>query len=331
MSKQKSHQSSRKAATTRSRVNSTPRTVATVDTAAVNAEGDTTAQTTGRSAVVAEAPTKENVAVTSKPAVAEAPAKEKAAVTSKPPVAVKAASTPTNTGAKTAVAGNKPRTKDSLKYERRQMERQQRMLAERRAKRKRTITIFSIILAVVVIGGGLATYIIYNNTHATPPSSTSASAFQEPIYNSDYQPVDNVYCDQGEGDVMHIHAHLTMYINGAKSLLPALVGIPTDASSGSTVCFYWLHTHDQTGVVHIEAPVNETFELGQFLDVWDHQFQSLGFPSELLLNTGWKIWLDGKVYNGNLASVPLNAHQLVTIAYNSPDVKPDTSYNWGTL
>src|SRR5205823_14298698 len=43
-----------------------------------------------------------------------------------------------------------------------------------------------------------------------------------------------------------------------------------------------LHTHDATGVVHVESPTIETFTLGQFFDVWrseEHtsELQSLAY------------------------------------------------------
>ena len=68
--------------------------------------------------------------------------------------------------------------------------------------------------------------------------------------------------------------------------------------------------------------------LSQFLDEWNQQFNSLGFPPQLLLNSGWTIWVDGKIHHGDLSSVELNAHDLITIAYNSPHVKPDTKFAW---
>lgn len=73
------------------------------------------------------------------------------------------------------------------------------------------------------------------------------------------------------------------------------------------------------------------FTFGQFRDEWYQKFQSLGFPTQLLLNRGWTIWLNGRPYTGTLASIPLAAHNLITIAYNSPDTRPDTSYAWNGL
>ena len=42
-------------------------------------------------------------------------------------------------------------------------------------------------------------------------------------------------------------------------------------------------------------------------------------------------YVDGKPYKGDFHKIPLKAHTLITLAYNSPNVKPDTTYNWNGL
>ncbi|HLI71889.1 MAG TPA: hypothetical protein VKV19_19210 [Ktedonobacteraceae bacterium] len=228
-------------------------------------------------------------------------------------------------------ATSKAKSKDAIKYERRQAERQQRYLAQRRARRNKIL--FWSAAALVVVLGSLGGYLIYRaHQPATANAASPGSVYQEAIYNSNYPPVDNVYCDALEGSVTHIHAHVSIYINGKLEDIPQYVGIPQD-SSGNVICYYWLHTHDTSGVIHIESPAsaNETFTFGQFVAEWDEYFNNLGFYPQLLLNSGWTIWTDGKKYNGTLDSIPLTAHNLITIAYNSPNVKPDTTYAWNGL
>lgn len=225
----------------------------------------------------------------------------------------------------------RPQTRDAAKYARRQAERQSRFLAQRRARRIRN-TIITVAALVIVLAGSLTAYLVYNAQHSKSQGTTANAPFTEPIFDSDFQPIDNVYCDQLEGSVEHIHAHLTIYIEGNPVSLPANVGIPTNPQSGQATCFYWLHVHSNTpGIIHIEAPTKGPFVLGQFLDEWNQGFQNLSFPSQLLLDSGWTIWINGQPYHGSLNSVPLSAHNLITLAYNSPNAKPDTVFNWGTL
>jgi hypothetical protein len=92
-------------------------------------------------------------------------------------------------------------------------------------------------------------------------------------------------------------------------------------------CLYWLHGHDTTGVIHIEAPSGDSFVLRNFLNEWSSQFSSLGYPSELDLS-GWTAYVGGKLYNGDFQKIPLQSHSVITLMYNSPNAKPDTSYDW---
>jgi hypothetical protein len=235
-----------------------------------------------------------------------------------------------------APASDKPLSRDAAKYERRQAERQSRYLAQRRARRNKILlwTIPALIVILAAAGGGFWFYQAHQPAHASNANSNTANNFtpyQEAVFNSSYPPVDNVYCDQLEQSVEHIHVYLDLWIDGQQSPLPANIGIPQD-QSGNATCYYWLHVHPQyQNVIHIEAPTTEPFTLRQFIDEWNQQFNSLGFPSQLLLDTGWTIWINGVKYKGDLDSVPLNAHNIITAAYNSPNAKPMTVYNWNGL
>lgn len=60
--------------------------------------------------------------------------------------------------------------------------------------------------------------------------------------------VDNIYCGPMEQFGYHIQAHLDILVYSINYTLPALIGITDIASIG-------LHTHDQSGIIHIESPV----------------------------------------------------------------------------
>lgn len=233
-------------------------------------------------------------------------------------------------------ASDKPQSRDAAKYERRQAERQSRYLAQRRARRNKVLWIVAILVIVIAAGGGggFWFYQAHQPAHASNANSNTANNFtpyQEAVFDSSYPPVDNVYCDQLEQSVEHIHVYLDLWVNGQQSPLPANIGIPQD-QSGNATCYYWLHVHPEyQNVIHIEAPTTEPFTLKQFIDEWNQQFNSLGFPSQLLLDTGWTIWINGTKYTGDLDSVPLSAHNIITAAYNSPNAKPMTVYNWNGL
>lgn len=215
-----------------------------------------------------------------------------------------------------ATAPSKSASRQSVRQERKLEEQLRREEEKRRSTRSRNITIVSALVAFVLAFGILG-YFLY---------SANASTQTHTIVNSSYPPVDGIYCDQLEQTQFHYHALLSIYINGKLSPLAQGTGIAPDGS-----CYYWLHTHDSSGVVHIESPNNHTYTVGNFLDIWSLEFQRLGYPTQLDLATGWQVWIDGKPYNGDFHNIVLKPHEIITLAYNSPGVKPITTYAWNGL
>jgi hypothetical protein len=217
-------------------------------------------------------------------------------------------------------AATKPQTRQAMKQERREEERQRQLIAKQRAARNKRILIGSLI-AVAVLVVSAVSYIVYSNIHNA--SAQNQATPTEQVVNAAYPPIDGIYCDALEQTAYHIHAHLTIYINGKQVAIPQGLGIASDQS-----CYYWLHTHTNDGVIHIEFPRQGHPTLGNFLDIWGQSFQSLGFQNELASSTGWTVYVDGKKVTDNFNQLVLQPHQVITIAYNSPGITPDTSFNW---
>jgi hypothetical protein len=201
----------------------------------------------------------------------------------------------------------RPRTRQEQRREE-QRRREEERLRTARAKR---ITIFVIIGVAALAVAGLVYFVV---AQSQTPANTA------------YPPIDTVSCDSLEHSDFHIHAHVTIYVDGNKVPIPAQVGIAPDGS-----CLYWLHTHSSDGVIHIEAPNGFSITLKNFLDIWEQRFQQLGYPSQLDQPGGWQVYVNGKPFTGDLRTIPLQSHTLITLAFNSPGVQPDTSYNWNGL
>lgn len=225
-------------------------------------------------------------------------------------------------GSNQNLSPNKRVTRQSQKIARRQEEQQRREAEQRRAKQRRRFAVIGLI-AVIVLAVGLTAYFIAS---AHSQNGQNAALAQETPVNPSYPAIDGINCDQLEQTAYHVHAHVSIYIKGQLSLVPSQTGIAPDGS-----CFYWLHTHNTDGIIHIEAPAKTTPTLGNFLDIWDSKFSTLGYPIQLADPSNWKVWIDGKPYTGNFRNIHLQAHELITLAYNSPNVTPDTTYNWGNL
>jgi len=91
-------------------------------------------------------------------------------------------------------------------------------------------------------------------------------------------PVNGISCDALESTIVHLHVHLAVFFDEDEQLIPYGIGIgepwqvePSDAGPfvSDGLCFYWLHTHTEDGVVHIESPVRRTFTLGDFFAIWE--------------------------------------------------------------
>ena len=137
------------------------------------------------------------------------------------------------------------------------------------------------------------------------------------------QPVDGISCQTSEQTLFHIHAHLTIFVNGSPRQVPAAIGIPgaqaTDTPQGPFIetgtCFYWLHTHAADGIIHIESPVQRTYTLGNFFDIWG---QPLG-TDRVGPATGHVVAIyNGQVYQGDPRDIPLTAHAQIQLQVGTP-------------
>jgi hypothetical protein len=146
------------------------------------------------------------------------------------------------------------------------------------------------------------------------------------------QAVDGIGCDTSEQVLFHIHAHLTLFVNGSPRQVPAGVGIP-DARAQSTPqgpfigggkCFYWLHTHAADGIIHTESPVHRTYTLGNFFDEWG---QPLGPDQAGPVKGHVTAIYNGKAYLGNPRDVPLTKHAQIQLEVGTPLVAPE-SITW---
>ncbi|MGD1838197.1 MAG: hypothetical protein ACPKPY_09090 [Nitrososphaeraceae archaeon] len=131
-----------------------------------------------------------------------------------------------------------------------------------------------------------------------------------------------IKCESMEHSAYHIHTHLLIFIDGRSLDIPANIGISLDDN-----CLYWLHTHQNDGIIHIESPTNTTFTLGQFFAIWNYTKQN---DFDILKQTLSKYdFPDPLVYiNGNLLEVkdifliPLRDGDEIKLVYgNSSNLK----------
>ena len=143
-------------------------------------------------------------------------------------------------------------------------------------------------------------------------------------------PVDGITCRTAAQQVVgyHIHVHVDVFVNGRLERIPAGAGIPTPRleehfpsglffDNSVNGCLYWLHTHTDDGIIHVESPTRTTFTLGQFFDVWQ---QPLG-PDQVGPARGPVVAFENGVrFTGNPRDIPLLPHAVVQLDVGSPVV-----------
>jgi hypothetical protein len=150
---------------------------------------------------------------------------------------------------------------------------------------------------------------------------------QSPTANASGQTIDGISCDAQEGQRIHIHQRLLIVDRGKEVPIPATVGQPANVR-----CIYWLHTHTPDGIIHVEAPKDRSFTLGDFFRVWGQPLsRTVAATARARKGQTLKVWVDGKAYPGDPAKIPLRAHEDIVIEAGPPFPKPKLFTAWGNL
>lgn len=184
-------------------------------------------------------------------------------------------------------------------------------------------------LLTVLIAGLVAGVMLGRAAHARGHSNTAdgfaaipllATTAGEPVG----APVDGITAEPVERIAFHVHAHLQIYVDGQPRAIPEGVGIVPPYQIQQDVDgpfiaggrgFYWLHTHDRTGVIHIESPVPRVYTLGEFFDIWG---QPLGCDQVGPFHGPVSVLVNGTHVTGDPAAVPLHAHEVIQLAVGPP-------------
>ena len=128
------------------------------------------------------------------------------------------------------------------------------LIRYRRQELSSTLFLSIYVGASVVISTITLDILVVNDAFSSTPNMTT---------------VDGIRCDTMEFTKFHIHAHLDIYVDGKPFVVPSQIGIDPEGR-----CLYWLHTHDDSGVIHIESPIEREFSIGNFIDIWDQTFNN---------------------------------------------------------
>ena len=121
----------------------------------------------------------------------------------------------------------------------------------------------------------------------------------------------------------HIHALLSIYQDGTRLALPGSIG-------RNNHCDYEMHTHDGSGVMHIETNVAKTFTLGQFFALWGQPLSAAsvaGLPGK----PTYYVIDNEKVtrFTADPSTITLDAHREIVIVTGVPPTQVPR-YDWNT-
>jgi hypothetical protein len=125
-----------------------------------------------------------------------------------------------------------------------------------------------------------------------------------------------------EGQVLHIHQHLDIFVNGKQQVVPANIGI----YAGEFLTE--LHTHDASGVMHVESPTKRRFDLGQFFGAWGVRLNADCVGGYCRQVTPWTVRVNGQAYEGNPAALELKEHQEIAFVIGTPPTTIPSSYRF---
>lgn len=145
----------------------------------------------------------------------------------------------------------------------------------------------------------------------------------------------------------HVHAFVGIIINGRQMALPDGTGMKNPGADGTyngvsnwteyASCYYYMHTHDASGVIHIESPKSASpstslYTLGNYFDVWGRALNSSyigpwsgtvrAYVAQVPLNTIYIQRSAYTLYTSNPRFIPMHSHTTVWLELGPTYVTP---------
>lgn len=131
--------------------------------------------------------------------------------------------------------------------------------------------------------------------------------------------VDGISCQASEQTIFHIHAHLTIFMDGSPARSRRTLGSPSRAQNGplpvlaAHPCPRWRHPYRVPGPAHLHP--------GRLFDEWGQPLS----PDRVGPATGRVVAIyNGQRYEGNPRDIPLNAHAQIQLEVDTPLIAPES-------
>ena len=181
-----------------------------------------------------------------------------------------------------------------------------------------------VIIAVIALGSGGSKSSSNSASNSSGGSGANAGlstgpAPWPPEYNNLATRLQNMSLP-AYGEAMgsfHIHAHLDVFVDGKPVTVPANVGIDPQGQFLAPV-----HTHDATGVIHMESGQPFSFTLGDFFRIWGVRFTATQLGGYTAGNGNvLQTYVNGKPI-ANPPAYGMNSHDLIVVGYGKPGSFP---------
>jgi hypothetical protein len=175
-------------------------------------------------------------------------------------------------------------------------------------------------VVLVLITVSVLSFVAFQRIDASLRSDNTSSA-------------NTIPCDKLEQTQVHYHAALQILDGGSA------VSIPTNLGRTQS-CYYWLHMHTgEQGIIHVEAPDDRTFTLGDFFQVWsrwagDKEFIDRTHVSTISLGSDQKllVYVDSgsgpQLYTGDPGTIVLKEHEVITLEVTPPTLTAPPAFDW---
>jgi hypothetical protein len=168
---------------------------------------------------------------------------------------------------------------------------------------------------------------------STPTASPTPAAGPPAVISTDWKaPPDASAAARAAGLPMlgeeklavHYHAHLDVLVNGQPVPVPAGLGIDQARHLIAP-----LHTHDGTGVVHIESATDLPFTLGQLFTEWGQPLRPdrVG-PLTLTPGQALHLFRNGQPTTGDPAALRLRPHDEIAVWVGPADQQPQAPVSY---
>lgn len=185
-------------------------------------------------------------------------------------------------------------------------ERQQRL-----RRRRRTIAAVGVTAGALVIAGGITALVLSTAASGgSPAGRTTSPPWSAPSDVEARVEAAGLTMLTTEGTALHIHQHLTVTVDGRAITVPADIGVDENAQQLSAI-----HTHDTSGVIHVESPEVRTFYLGQVFTEWNVRLArgEVGPYRNDRDGVRLAVFVNRRPYTGDPTRIALSRHEDIDI------------------